>query len=88
MERIETDRRTVAPVQRGFWRHDLNDEQLATLWSLERFGWTLRFVRRTADGQRIAAVYDPDHQVYAVLEADGTLNESPPYTFREERATA
>ncbi len=60
----------------------LTADQLATLLTLERFGWTLRFIRRNGAASPIAALYDPDHQRFAVLEADGQVNTSPAARFR------
>ncbi|HRQ65097.1 MAG TPA: hypothetical protein PKZ76_09585 [Xanthomonadaceae bacterium] len=60
----------------------LNDEQLFTLRELERFGWDLKFVRRPAFQPVIPVLFDPDRARYAVLEADGTLNEHPDFEIR------
>lgn len=62
-------------------KRDINDDQLGTLETLERFGWTLKFVRKTSAGP-FAAVHDPDKHCLAVIEPDGQLNENSFMTFR------
>jgi len=61
----------------------LNEDQLMTLVELEQFGWSLKFVRRPLFQPSIPVVIDADRKRYAVLEADGTLNESPGFTIRD-----
>jgi hypothetical protein len=61
----------------------LNEEQLMTLVELEQFGWSLKFVRRPMFQPSIPVVIDADRKRYAVLEADGTLNEQPGFTIRD-----
>jgi hypothetical protein len=56
-------------------RHAINDEQRDALRVLERFGWTLKFVRRDAARGPVAWVYDPDQKRMAMIEPDGTLVE-------------
>lgn len=65
-------------------RSDLNDAQLETLTDLERFGWQLKFVRRPIFQPSIPVVFDSDRKTYAVLEADGCLNEHPLFDIRED----
>ncbi len=76
------ERRTEGHVASRALRSDLNDSQLATLADLERFGWELKFVRRPIFQPSIPVVFDADHKTYAVLEADGTLNEHPNFDIR------
>jgi hypothetical protein len=80
MYEAEGDRRKIEREFDSVLKRELNDEQLATLLQLERFGWILRFVRR--DREPIPAVLDPDHDCYAVLEPDGSINKDPPLQFR------
>lgn len=54
---------------------ELNEAQLETLVSLERFGWELRFVRRPPFQHSVAVVMDSERKSLGVLETDGTLNE-------------
>jgi hypothetical protein len=61
----------------------LNEDQLMTLVELEQFGWSLKFVRRPMFQPSIPVVIDADRKRYAVLEADGTLNENPGFAIRD-----
>jgi hypothetical protein len=79
---LETERRTVEREFISVLKRELNEQQLATLLQLERFGWVLRFVRRAADRPPVAAVLDPDAGQFAVLEPDGSINKDPPVQFR------
>ncbi len=63
---------------------ELNEAQLETLASLERFGWELKFVRRPPFQPSIAVVMDSERKSLGVLETDGTLNESADLTLRNE----
>ncbi|MEO5628140.1 MAG: hypothetical protein ABIQ62_00035 [Thermomonas sp.] len=65
-------------------RAELNEAQLETLGELERYGWELKFIRRPLFQPSIPVVFDGDRKSYAVLEADGTLNEHPPFEIRED----
>lgn len=64
-------------------RMDLNEAQRTTLNDLERFGWQLKFVRRPLFEPSIPVVFDGDRKTFAVLEADGTLNEQPGFEIRQ-----
>ena len=63
-------------------KRQLNEEQRYMLADLERFGWELKFIRRTPHGEAIAVVFDPDRKRFGVLEPDGTLNENPGFDIR------
>ncbi|MDQ3510689.1 MAG: hypothetical protein M3414_03185 [Pseudomonadota bacterium] len=63
---------------------ELNEAQLETLASLERFGWELKFVRRPPFQPSVAVVMDSERKSLGVLETDGTLNESADLTLRNE----
>ncbi len=76
------ERRTTEPHPICALRSDLNEAQLQTLADLERFGWQLKFVRRPMFQPSIPVVFDPDHKTYAVLEANGSLNEHPLFEIR------
>ena len=69
------DRRAPIRCTSGELKQQLNDTQLATLHTLERFGWELKFIRRTP--QRVAVLFDPDAKKYAVLDEHGNLDENP-----------
>jgi hypothetical protein len=81
MWNAERDRRQVEREFTDVLKRSLNDEQLASLLQLERFGWILKFVRQDA-GEPVAAVFDPDHHHYAVLERDGSVRTDPPLQVR------
>lgn len=76
-ERRTTPHRTGRDLKR-----DLNDVQLEVLAELERFGWELKFIRRPMFQPPVPVLLDPDRRHYATLEADGTLNEHPPFAIR------
>jgi hypothetical protein len=62
--------------------NELNPTQAAALAELEHFGWELKFVRHPLFQDSMPVVFDPDRTHYAVLRADGTLDEHPPITIR------
>ena len=64
-------------------RAGLTPEQLATLETLEHFRWALRFVRRPLFRDPIPVVVHPDGKRFVVLEADGSINESPDIKLRD-----
>lgn len=63
-------------------KRELNEIQRLTLSEIERFGWELKFIRRPLFQPSIAVVFDSDRKCFAVLEADGSLNENPGITIR------
>lgn len=70
------DRRAPVRETSGVLKRQLNEAQLATFHTLERFGWELKFIRREAD-RKLAVLYDPDGRKYAILLEDGELDENP-----------
>lgn len=78
----QTERRRAVPASQRALEKQLNDEQVATLRSLEHFGWELKFVRRPAFKEAVPVVFDGDRKKFAVLTADGTLNEDPGFDIR------
>lgn len=70
------DRRAPIIESSSVLKRGLNDEQLATLYTLERFGWELKFVRGHASAKE-AVVFDPDSRKYAVLGVDGIVDDNP-----------
>ena len=81
MSNAANERRREARDSSEMLKQRLNDEQLATLLTLERFGWILKFVRED-DDERLAAVYDPDHDRFAALQPDGSVDTDPSVRFR------
>lgn len=75
------DRRHDHQQRESVLKLGINDEQLGTLMTLERFGWSVKFVRSTPAGP-VAVVRDPDKRCLAVIEPDGQLNESSSTIFR------
>jgi hypothetical protein len=79
----EQDRRSADMENAARLRALLNEDQRMTLTELEQFGWSLKFVRRPLFQPSIPVVIDADRKRYAVLEADGSLNETPGFTIRD-----
>jgi hypothetical protein len=75
------ERREERYVSERALKLGINEDQLDTLATLERFGWSLKFIRQTPAGP-LAVVHDPDHNKLAVIEVDGRLNEEKPPAFR------
>ena len=81
MNPTDHDRRQDLQLRESALKRGITEEQLDTLQTLERFGWSLKFVRKTPAGP-MACVHDPDKNKLAVISPDGTLDENPPATFR------
>jgi len=77
----DRERRHQDAQQRAMQR-ELNDNQRDTLRQLEAFGWELKFIRHPLFQPSVPVVFDGDRKRFAVLEADGTLNENPPFEIR------
>jgi hypothetical protein len=71
------DRRMPLQKPASALKREINGAQLATLNTLERFGWNIRFLRRTHDGGPLAVLHDPDTRKYALLDSDGELDVNP-----------
>jgi hypothetical protein len=77
------DRRVPIRASSGVLKRELNPSQLATLNTLERFGWELKFIR-SESASKLAVLFDPDARRYALLGADGELQENPVFhRFRQ-----
>ena len=61
----------------------LNEDQLLALHRVEEFGWQVEFVRRPLFQTPITVVANPEHQRFAVLESDGTVNQEPDIVIRD-----
>jgi hypothetical protein len=79
---VEKERRSGQKELSSVLKRQLNDAQLLTLRGLEGFGWELKFIRRKPFQEPIAVIFDGDRKQFAVLEADGSLNESPAFEIR------
>ena len=76
------DRRATTRTASSALKRELNGAQMHTLHTLERFGWELKFIRRT-QGDRLVVLFDPDARKYAILGDDGELDENPVFhSFR------
>jgi len=71
------DRRVNTPPLSSGLKRQLNEVQLATFNVLERFGWELKFIRRVRGEPPVVVLRDPDTRKYAVLTAEGELDEHP-----------
>ena len=84
MSTMVSDRRKSAKQLLQVLKRELNEAQLETLCDLEKFGWELKFVRRKPFEPGVAVVMDSNLRSSAVLEPDGSLNESHGLTIRED----
>ena len=71
------DRRLPMHTTGSALKRKLNGAQLATLNTLERFGWSIRFVREVPGSAPKVVLHDPDTRKYALLDGDGVLDENP-----------
>ncbi|MBA2238049.1 MAG: hypothetical protein H0W24_05020 [Lysobacter sp.] len=78
-----SERRQSAKQLLRALKGELNEDQLETLATLERFGWELKFVRRPPFQPCVAVVMDSEQKSLGVLEPDGSLNESPRLDVRK-----
>ena len=78
----DTERRKLHAIALRQLERQLNDEQIATLRSLENFGWELKFVRRPAFKDPVPVVFDGDRKKFAVLDSEGNLDENPGFDIR------
>lgn len=77
------ERRRQEEARTAELRAALTPAQRRALETLEHFGWTLRFVRRPLFLDPVPVVFDRDGKRYAVVEADGTLDENPALRLRD-----
>jgi len=63
-------------------REGLTAKQLETVRTMEQFRWTLLFVRRPMFQDPIPVLRDPLDTRFVVLEADGSVNETPDFVIR------
>lgn len=74
----DTSDRRLQEQQRSFeLKRELNEAQLDTLHTLERFGWHLKFIRHPPGQAQLVVLQDPDTGKFAVLGEDGELDENP-----------
>jgi hypothetical protein len=77
------ERRKPEPPETAALRAALTPAQTKALETLEQFRWTLKFVRRPMFLDPIPVVVDREGKRHAVLEADGSINESPAFPIRD-----
>ena len=81
-----SDRRVPQRTPASALKREINPSQIATLNTLERFGWDIKFIRRVDGSDPLVVLHDPDTHKYAVLQPDGELDENPVFeSFRSER---
>lgn len=73
---VDKERRSEGALVPLRMLRQLNEAQRITLTSLENFGWQLKFVRHPLFQSPVPVVFDPDHDRFAVIEDDGSLNET------------
>ena len=77
------ERRQTGELDVELLRAGLTPAQLNALGTLEHFGWTLRFVRRPMFRDPVPVVFHRDGKRFVVLQADGTLDETPDLVIRD-----
>ncbi len=75
------ERRRYTTAGRALER-DLSVDQVIALRDIERFGWELKFVRRPPFQPLVPVVFDSDRKHYAVMRADGSLDEATQLQIR------
>jgi hypothetical protein len=78
----QQERRNNQKVLSAELKRQLNPDQRMTLNELERYGWELKFIRRRPFQEPVPVVFDGDRRKFAVLRADGTLDENPGFEIR------
>lgn len=78
----EQERRNNQKMLSAELKRQLNSDQRITLSELERYGWELKFIRRRPFQEPVPVVFDGDRKKFAVLLADGTLDENPGFEIR------
>lgn len=78
----DRERRSPSADSTARLRAGLTAAQLRTLETLEQFNWQLVFVRRPLFQEPLPVVVDREGKRHALLEADGSINESPGFPIR------
>lgn len=71
------DRRLPFQATSRALKREVNGAQLATLNTLERFGWSIQFIRRRPGAAPLVVLHDPDTGKHATLDGEGELDENP-----------
>lgn len=89
MEVIEMDRPLrgdKSPIPRKLQKY-LNETQLNALGAIEKFGWTVAFVRRPLYMPPTVFMVNRAGKRYGILLEDGTLDQDVEMDVREESAS-
>lgn len=79
----DRERRREEAERTSVLKRGLTEAQRDTLESLERFGWSLKFLRKAPFQPGVAVLKNPDTGRFATISEDGTLDEDPPAHFRQ-----
>ena len=63
----------------------LNDLQQAILGTVEKYGWTLKFVRRSISEPPVIVIEDKAGEEVGVLEENGAINYESGIVIREDK---
>ncbi len=77
----EHTRGEVDPVPTNIMKF-LNEDQLMAYHSVERFGWSIKFIRRPLFQRPVCVLSNPEGTKLAVLETDGNINENAEIQLR------
>jgi hypothetical protein len=80
---VDKERRRAKPPHPESLRHGLSPGQRRALQDLETFGWQLKFVRRRPFQPVVMFFYNEERGVFAKVEEDGSLQESPSDPIRK-----
>lgn len=79
---LDKEKRQGQPAIPDNLQRYLNENQMHALENVERFGCTLKFVRRPALKKAIPVLLGPDGKKMGVLEESGNIEWEPALEFR------
>ena len=79
---MDNEKRSNKVQSRELMMQEMTDAQRLAINQLEKFGWTLSFVRLPLFKSALPILKHPDTDHYAVLETDGILNQDPELNTR------
>jgi hypothetical protein len=77
-----TEERRRGEEARAALKRQLNEDQRLTLVEMERYGWELKFIRHPPFQPAVAVLLDGERKRFAVLEADGRINDKASLKIR------
>lgn len=80
---IAAERRGDAASDARELRRGLTAQQLRTLETMSHFGWKLCFVRRPMFQPPMPVAFDRSRERYVVVEADGSIDDTPDLRIRD-----